>query len=107
MKNKDRKKIQLEYTKKNISFLFDLLEKRFKPSYDKFYIREIKRLSQGFNLRLTREQKLKFCKKCNIFWNIKTREIRLNSTLKAKEYICKNCSYVKRFPYSSSSETKV
>ena len=104
MKARDRKKIQFEYAKKNISYFFNLLDSRFKPKFDKFYIRDIKRLSQGFNIRLSREQKLKFCKKCNVFWNVNTREIRFNKDLKAKEYICKNCSYVKRFPYSSSKE---
>jgi RNase P subunit RPR2 len=99
MKNKDRKKLQLNYAQKNIDFFFSLLEKQFNPNFDKFYIREIKKLSQSFNIRLKREEKLKFCKTCEIFWNAKTREIRLNDKTKCKEYICKNCSYVRKFKY--------
>lgn len=99
MKNKEKKKLQLELAKENIDFFFKLLEKRFNPDFDKQYIKEIKRLSQGFNIRLTREQKLKFCKKCEIFWNTKTRDIRLNKNNKCKEYICKECGTIRRFQY--------
>ena len=99
MKNKERKKLQLEFANYNIDFFFKLLDERFKPDFDKMYVREIKRLSQGFNVRLKREQKLKFCKKCDTYWDSTTREIRFNSTFICKEYICKNCSYVRRFKY--------
>jgi len=99
MKNKERKKLQTDYGKKNIQFFLNLLKNRFNPEFDKSYIREIKRLSQGFNLRLTREEKLLFCNKCSIFWDVNTREIRMNSKDRCKEYICKNCGFVRRFAY--------
>ena len=99
MKASERKKFQRHFAKENINHYFKLLEDEFKPEFNIDYIRDIKRLSEGFNIRLKREDKLKFCKKCNIYWNVNTREIRLNPTLKCKEYICKNCSYVKRFKY--------
>lgn len=99
MNNKERKNLQKELAQINIEHYFKLLETRFEPNYDKFYIKEIQKLSQGFIIRLTREQKLKFCKKCFTYMNTKTQEIRLNPRLGAKEYICKNCSNVKRFKY--------
>ena len=99
MKNKERKQLQLEYAKQNIEHFFSLLDKRFYPKFDHLYIREILRLSQAFNIRLNRKQKLMFCKKCHTHWNKDTREIRLNSRLKAKEHICKNCGFVRRFVY--------
>lgn len=99
MNNKERKNIQKELGQKNIEHYFKLLENRFEPEYNKFYIKEICKLSEGFTIRLTREQKLKFCKKCFTYMNTKTQEIRLNSMLGAKEYICKNCGNVKRFKY--------
>ncbi len=101
MNNKLRKQIQKEYAQKNLNFFFNLIETRFRPDYDKFYVQEIKRFSEGFNIRLTREQKLKFCKKCNCFWDVETREIRMNSDLGCKEYICKNCGFVRRFKYKN------
>jgi len=96
MKNKDIKKLQINYAKTNIEFFLKLLKENFNPDFNKLYIKEIKRLSQGFNIRLNREQKLQFCKKCNIYWSVDTRQIRLNSKDKTKEYICKKCGHVKR-----------
>ena len=99
MKNKDRKLIQKKLAQENISFFFKLLETRFNPKFDNKYLNEIKKLSQGFNIRLKRDEKLKFCKKCSSYLDINTREIRLNTILKTKEYICKNCGAVRRFKY--------
>lgn len=99
MNNKERKQLQIELAKSNIQHFFKLLDTRFNPEFDSHYIQEIQKLSQGFNIRLKREEKLKFCKKCLTYSNTKTREIRLNQTLKTKEYICKNCGNVRRFKY--------
>lgn len=99
MNNKEKKILQKELAQKNIEHYFNLLESRFEPDYDKFYIKEIKKLSEGFTIRLNREQKLKFCKKCFTYWNAQTREIRLNPTFCTVEHICKNCGHVKRFKY--------
>lgn len=99
MNNKERKKLQLSLARKNIDFHFNLLESRFYPELDKFYVNEIKKFSRMFNIRLKREEKLKFCNKCSSFWNTENVWIRFNSNLCVKEYICKNCSYVRRFRY--------
>lgn len=101
MNNKDKKKLQTKYATENLEHFFNLLEKRENLNFDQKYIQEIKKISQGFNIRLSKEQKLKFCTKCETYWDNKTREIRLNSILKTKEYICKNCSNVRRFKYKN------
>lgn len=99
MAKKIGKNHKRDLAKENIEFYFDLLEKRFLPEYDPKYIKEILRFSKGFNIRLTRDQKLKFCKNCHIFWDINTREIRLNPQTKTKDYTCKNCGFTRRFRY--------
>lgn len=99
MKTKERKKVQLNFAEQNIEIFFNLLDKRFKPKFDKHYIREIKKISQSFNIRLKREEKLKFCRKCETYWNSETREIRFNSKTHTKEYVCKNCGFIRRFKY--------
>ncbi len=99
MKNKERKKIQKEYAKKNIDYFFSLLKKRFYPKYDDKYITEIKRLSESFTIRLTREEKNRFCKGCNSFFTSSNSKTRLNPKLKTKEIICLTCSKIKRFKY--------
>ena len=99
MNNREKKKLQKEYAQKNIEFFFSLLKNNFKEDLNKKYIREIQRLSQGFNIRLSREEKLKFCRKCYVSFSVKTREIRLNSQNKTKDIICKNCGDIRRFKY--------
>ncbi len=93
------KQLKTQLANENINYYFKLLDNRFRPEFDNKYIQEIKKISQAFNIRLTREQKLKFCKKCNTYQTTKTREIRLNQTTKTKDYICKNCGYTRKFKY--------
>jgi RNase P subunit RPR2 len=99
MKTKDRKKIQRELGQNNINIFFNLIKNNFKPEFHTTYVSEVKKLAQSFNIRLSREEKLKFCKKCNTPWNTKTREIRLDSKTRTKNYICKSCKYIRRFKY--------
>ena len=99
MNNRERKKLMKNYARKNIDFFFTLLERRFEPRCDSYYIKEILRFSTAFNIRLKREEKLKFCKKCYTYWNNENVKIRFNKKLKTKEYICKNCGYTRRFKY--------
>ena len=63
MKNKEKKLLQIELAKKNINLFLNLLKSRKYKNFDKEYIKEIKKLSQGFNIRLKREEKLLFCQK--------------------------------------------
>ncbi|MCA9486664.1 hypothetical protein H6501_05450 [Candidatus Woesearchaeota archaeon] len=104
MKTKERKELQSQYAQKNIEKFFSLLDTRFAPDFDATYVTEIQRLSQAFTLRLSREQKLKFCRNCKCYWNTQTRMIRFSKENQAKEYICKNCGFVRRFPYKKSSQ---
>ena len=99
MNAKEKKAHVNELVEDNINHYFSLLDDRFKPEFDKLYIQEILRFSKAFNYRLTREQKLKFCKNCLIYWSVDTREIRLNATFRTKEFICKNCGFVRRYKY--------
>jgi RNase P subunit RPR2 len=96
IKKNDKKRLINE----NINFFVNLLKTRFCPEYDKFYIRDLKRLSERFNIRLNRKTKLLFCKKCSIFWDSQNVKIRLNPKFKTKEYICQNCDFRRRFKYN-------
>ncbi len=99
MNNKDRKKLQKEYAKENINFFFNLLKSRKTSQFDKEYIKEIKRFSESFNIRLNREEKLQFCKKCNSFWSSENKQIRLSAQNNCIEHICKKCGFIRRFKY--------
>ena len=99
MNNKDRKKLQLELAKTNLDKFFKLLETRYCPEMDSNYIKEIKRISEGFNIRLNREQKLKFCKKCSSNLDITSKKIRINPKNCAVEHICNNCGDIRRYKF--------
>jgi RNase P subunit RPR2 len=78
---------------------FSLLKTNKHPEYAHKYIKEIQKLSQTFNIRLKKEEKLQYCKKCLTPWNTKTKQIRLNPTNSCIEHICINCSFVRRYKY--------
>lgn len=99
MKNSNKKNIQKTYARKAINKYFDLLNKRFYPDFDSVYIRHILEISKSFNIRLSREEKLKFCRNCYCYFTVENRKIRLNSKINTIEYICKNCGSVKRFKF--------
>ena len=99
MKTKQKKQLQKHFAQQNLSHFINLVKNNTYPTYTPFYIREILRFSTSFNIRLKREEKLLFCKKCFVPWNIQTRTIRFDKNTKTKTIICKNCGFKRRFPY--------
>ena len=93
------KNLKKDFAEKNISKLFKLLESNFFENYNKKYVKLILKISESFNIRLKRSQKQKFCRKCLTFFTSKNRKIRVNKKLKAIEYICLECSNIKRYRY--------
>lgn len=99
MNGKDKKFIQKTYARINIDKYFQLLANKFNPEYNQFYVKEIKKFSESFNIRLKRSEKLKFCKKCNTYFYVNNFSVRTNKKYKTLDYICKNCGYVKRIKF--------
>lgn len=98
VKKKDVKKMKSQIAKENIDFFFNLLKSRKNKEFDAQYIREIKKLSEGFNFRLTKEQKLLFCKKCSLFFDKNNLQIiRIDSKNFTKNYTCPRCNFTRRF----------
>ena len=64
------------------------------------YVFLARKLAMKFNLRLNREQRRKFCHKCYAYFlpgnNV---QVKINSKLKAVEYLCKACKHTNRYPY--------
>ena len=100
MNKKNRKKLQKEYSSSAIKMYFSLLKTTTCSNIAKKYVKEILNLQTAFTLTLTRDEKKLFCKKCLVYHPIdKTLSIRFNSKFGCIEYICTNCSYIKRFKY--------
>jgi len=70
------------------------------PERSERYLRLIWKLVEKYKVRLSREQKLSFCKKCFSLWvpgrNV---EISFDQRHSVLEYKCKNCGFVRRLKY--------
>lgn len=91
-----------ELALERVSFLLDHAESIFakKPELADRYVRAAWRLKTRYNLRLPRDIRLKFCRKCLCFWRPgATCRVRI----KPKMIIitCLRCGRVKRLPHSS------
>ncbi len=87
--------------KERIEILFNLAEKELKknPERSRRYVELARKIGMRCNVRLTPEQKRKFCKKCNqLLIPKKTCEI-INPKKKLMEIKCLNCGYVFKKPY--------
>ena len=113
MNKRNRKKMQLEYAKKAIQSYFDLikdfsnqnLDSKMIEKYEKEYVKEILNIASSFTIRLTKEEKYSFCKKCFSCYKLTGKEknvmIRLNSQLGTKEYRCLKCNNIRRIKYKN------
>ena len=60
------------------------------------YIKMIWDVVKKYKIKLTEEQKTKFCRKCQVYWvPTKTLNIAFNTRLNVFEFICKKCGYKK------------
>ena len=91
-----------------IRLLFSFAEKeaKNKPEKSRRYISLARRLATRFRLRLPKEFKRRFCKKCNTYWipgfNVK---VRLKPAEKRIIYACE-CGAKSTFPYKSTCKKK-
>ena len=86
-----------------VNILFSLAQKEVKtnPTRAKRYVRLARKLGTRFRLRLPKELKPKFCKKCNLFWIVgKNVKVRANPKEKRMVYTCE-CGAKRGFPYQS------
>lgn len=86
-----------------IRILLDLAKKEFKnhPERSKKYVKLARKIGKRYNVRLTKEQKKSFCKKCNqLLIPGETSEIITDSGKKVINIKCLNCSYIYKYPYN-------
>lgn len=93
----NRKNRKQELARENINRFFELMKDKSLSEYHRTYARWVRRLATGFNIRLSRAEKLRFCKKCFAMWPDNCK-IRLNSATGCKEFVC-SCGHIKRIRY--------
>jgi ribonuclease P protein subunit RPR2 len=94
--------LKAEIARERIKILLDLAKKEFKikPERSKRYVKLARKIGMKYNVRLTKEQKRSFCKKCNqILIPSKTSEIRIDSRKKTIIIKCLGCGYIYNYPY--------
>jgi len=93
---------QRKIAKERIKILFGLAEKEFKkhPERSKRYIQLARKIGLRYNVRLTKEQKRKFCKNCNsLLLPGVSCKVRLDKNKKTVSIKCLNCNKIYRYPY--------
>ena len=93
---------QRKIAKERIEILLSLAEKEFEknPERSRKYVELARKIGKRYNVRLTKEQKKKFCKECNqLLIPSKTCSVRLDSKRKLIIVKCMNCGKIYRYPY--------
>lgn len=92
---------QQDIAEERIEKLFSLAEKEFKkhPERTKRYVGLARKIGLRYNVRLPKDLKRKFCKKCNSLLTASNKQVRIDSKTKTIAVKCLNCSKIYRYPY--------
>ena len=93
---------QQKIARERIQILFSLAEKELKkhPERSQRYIQLARKIGLRYNIRLTKEQKRKFCKGCSIpLVPGVTAKIRMDSKKRTLIIKCLKCNRIYRHPY--------
>ena len=102
MRKSQKPEWQTKIAKERIEILFSLAEKEFKehPDRSKRYIELARKIGLRYNVRLSKDDKRKFCKICNTLLKPGiSSKVRLDKSTKTINVKCLNCEKISRFPY--------
>jgi len=100
---KKRPKYTINIVSERIERLFELAKENLNknPERSRDYIKLARKIGMKYNLRLKKEQKRSFCKKCNqLLIQGKTSKVETYSKKKLKIIKCLNCGNIYRYPYN-------
>jgi ribonuclease P protein subunit RPR2 len=100
---KVKQKHMVDIAKERIERLLELARDEFdkKPERSRDYIKLARKIGMRYNVRLKKEQKRTFCKKCNqLLIPEKTSKVEIDSKKKLKIIKCLNCGNIYRYPYN-------
>jgi ribonuclease P protein subunit RPR2 len=93
--------------KERIGILFSLAGKEFRehPERSKRYVELARKIGMRYNVRLTKEMKMRFCRKCLSYLKpgVNSR-IRTNKDRQAVVLTCLECGHVSRYPYKEEKK---
>ena len=91
----------VKIAEERIEILLNLAKKTIdKPKMSKKYVELARKIGKRYNVRLVKQQKMSFCKKCNqILIPGRTSENRMDSKKKVITIKCTNCGNIYIQPY--------
>ncbi|MBI2084801.1 MAG: ribonuclease P [Candidatus Aenigmarchaeota archaeon] len=93
---------QTKIAKERIQILFSLAEKEFRRHHERsrHYVELARKIGLRYNIRLDKDKKREFCKKCNTLLKPGiSSKVRLDKLTKTINVRCLNCKKVYRYPY--------
>ena len=88
--------------KERIEILFEQAEKN--PKKADRYVFLARKLAMRYNIRMSKNLKRLFCKKCHHYFTHKGDvTVRTNPKTKSVEYLCKGCGKVTRYGYAAKA----
>ena len=107
MRRKGKPEWQKKIAKERIKILFKKAEEVFNenPKIADRYIELARKIGMRYNVRIPRELKRKFCRKCykylrpNINCKVRTRKDKQSVVIK-----CLECGYIMRYPYKKEKK---
>jgi len=96
---------QLKIARERINILLNLAEKEFRkhPQRSRRYVELARKIGMRYNVRLTKQQKRKFCKICNTL--LKPGVTSEKRTQKGSIVIkCLKCNKIYRYPFKRSGK---
>ena len=103
MKPKKSKSLQrMGIARERIEKLFSLAKEELNtnPDRSRNYVELARKIGKRYNVRLTKEQKRSFCKKCNrLLIPTRTSKVNIDTKRKIKIIKCTNCGNIYKYPY--------
>jgi len=99
----EKPKYRVDIAKERIDRLLELAKEEFNknPGRSRDYIKLARKIGMRYNVRLKKEQKQSFCKKCNqLLIPKKTSIVEIDSKKKSKIIKCLNCGNIYRYPHN-------
>jgi len=95
---KREKKLERRIAKERIEILFGMMEKMKNRDYElsRRYVEIARRISMRYRIRLPKEYKIRFCKRC--LYPYKDGKFRVRISKSRVIITCLNCGYVRRIP---------
>jgi ribonuclease P protein subunit RPR2 len=100
---------QQKIARERIVILFEQAGKELEknPERSRLYVKLARKIGTRYNVRLSKEEKARFCKKCDMPLVLgRTAKVRIESKTKSVTVQCKSCGRAYRTPYTKPKKAR-